>query len=87
MTFNNGMYYTLARCVVVVSRYPNLLTHCDFKIASPFFTHNFQSHSGMQVSWSLYTTGTTKGIFCKNALHIGWYKFYNGLTASSDLIN
>jgi hypothetical protein len=86
MIFNNGMFYTLSG-VVVVSRYPNLLTHCDFKNAGPFFIHNLQSHSGKQVSWSVCTTGSTKGIFCKDVLHIGLYEFNSGLTASSNLIH
>jgi len=51
MTFIHGMFCTLARCVLVTSRYPNLLTHCDFTVAGPFFTHNLKSHSGIQVSW------------------------------------
>jgi len=47
----NGILYTLVRCVLVASRYPNLLTLGDFKLPGPFFTHNLQSHSSIQVSW------------------------------------
>jgi len=39
---------TLAHCVLVASRYPNLLTHCDCTVAGLFSTHNLKSHSGIQ---------------------------------------
>jgi len=47
----NGILYTLVRCVPVASRYHNLLTLGDFKLAAPFFIPNLQSHSSIQVSW------------------------------------
>jgi hypothetical protein len=37
MTFICGTLYTLARFLSVASRYPNLLTRCDFKFTDPFF--------------------------------------------------
>jgi hypothetical protein len=42
INFITHIFYTIFQLVSLISRYPTLLTHNDFKLDGPYLTHNLQ---------------------------------------------